>query len=217
MKLRIGETEKLASKTGFEEKYVLQLEFENINIKCGILEFIPKTLAFADYLEILHTNISRELTEAIVFHFGDMEPELKENMKQLLYDWIKEQSLFSNGGVDVKPIFPFYQVDFSYNILKRTRRELREDNPETCEEYEWISYVKKVYQKLIEKMEDEEGEYEKIGITLNYSERFAEFPIVKTFFGKDELDIQKEIVDLVTTIFYGEDTGITQDTYIGGE
>lgn len=217
MKLRIGETEKLASKTGFEEKYVLQLEFENINIKCGILEFIPKTLAFADYLEILHTNISRELTEAIVFHFGDMEPELKENMKQLLYDWIKEQSLFSNGGVDVKPIFPFYQVDFSYNILKRTRRELREDNPETCEEHEWISYVKKVYQKLIEKMEDEEGEYEKIGITLNYSERFAEFPIVKTFFGKDELDIQKEIVDLVTTIFYGEDTGITQDTYIGGE
>lgn len=217
MKLRIGETENLISKTGVKEKYVLQLEFENINIKCGILEFIPKTLSFSEYLEMLYDFLSQALADAVVDKLGAIDPKEKKKIRQDFRSWIKKKSFFAGDKKDVAPVFPFYQVDFAYNILKRTRRELIEDNPETCEKYEWISYVQKAYQKLIEKMEDEEGEYEKIRIELGYAKRFSEFPIVKAILGKGDLPIQKEIVDLVTTIFYGEDTGITSDTYIEGE
>lgn len=217
MKLRIGETENLISKTGVKEKYVLQLEFENINIKCGILEFIPKTLSFSEYLEMLYDFLSQALADAVVDKLGAINPKEKKKIRQDFRSWIKKKSFFAGDKKDVAPVFPFYQVDFAYNILKRTRRELIEDNPETCEKYEWISYVQKAYQKLIEKMEDEEKEYEKIRIELGYAKRFAEFPIVKAILRKGDLPIQKEIVDLVTTIFYGEDTGITSDTYIEGE
>lgn len=217
LRLHIGEVENVASKTGVEEKYILQLEFENINIKCGILEFIPKTLSFSEYLEMFYDSLSQMLTDAVVDKLGTIAPGEKKKIRQSFRSWIKKKSLFASSKKDIVLIFPFYQVDFAYNILKRTRRELIEDNPETCEKYEWISYVKKVYQKLIEKMEDEEREYEKIGIKLDYSERFAKFPIVKTILEEELLPIHEEIVDLVTTIFYGEDTGITPDTYIEGE
>lgn len=229
IKLHIGVVENVASKTEDEEKYVLQLEFknmnikygisefENINIKCGILEFIPKTLAFSEYQEMFYDFLSQTLTDAVVDKLGAIATEEKKKIRQDFRSWIKKKSFFARNKKDIAPIFPFYQVDFAYNILKRTRRELIEDNPETCEKYEWISYVKKVYKKLIEKMEDEEKEYKDIGIELNYSERFAEFPIVKALLGKGELPIQKEIVDLATGLFYGEDTGITSDTYIEGE
>ena len=232
MKLDIGEVKNVASKTEDEEKYVLQLEFnnvnikygisefENINIKCGILEFIPKTLAFSEYQEMLYDFLSQTLTDAVVEKLGAIAPEEKKMIRQDFRSWIKKKSFFARDKKDVALIFPFYQVDFAYNVLKRTRRELIEDNPETCEEYEWISYLQKVYQKLIEKIEDEEREYEKIGIKLDYSKRFAEFPMVKATLGnleKGEQPIQKEIVDLATTLFYGEDTGITQGTYVEGE
>lgn len=215
LRLQIGEVKNVASKTEVEEKYVLQLEFETI--KCSILEFIPKTLSFSEYLEMFYDSLSQMLTDAVADKLGAIAPEEKKKMRKSFRSWIKNKSFFARDKKDVAPIFPFYQVDFAYNILKRTRRELIEDNPETCEKYEWISYVKKVYQKLIEKMEDEEREYEKIGIKLNYSERFAKFPIVKAILEKGELPIQKEIVDLATSLFYGEDTGVTPDTYIEGE
>lgn len=215
LRLHIGVVENVVSKTEVEEKYVLQLEFETI--KCSILEFIPKTLSFSEYLKIFYDSLSQMLTDAVVEKLGAIAPEEKKMIRQDFRSWIKKKSFFVRDKKDVVPVFPFYQVDFAYNVLKRTRRELIEDNPETCEEYEWISYVQKVYQKLIEKIEDEEREYEKIGIKLDYSKRFAEFPIVRAILGKGDLPIQKEIVDLATTLFYGDDTGIMPDTYIEGE
>ncbi len=216
IQLKIDKGENSARKSP-EEKYVLQLEFENMKFHRGILEFIPRTLDFPDYLGKFHHFLSRELTNAVSGKLGDITPEIKRKMVNSFYNWIRKQSIFPNNGREIKVIFPFYQMDFSYNVLKRTRRELREDNPETCERYEWLSYVRKAYRKLIEKMKDEEKEYRKIGVYLEYSGRFANFPIVKAILGEGELPIQREIVDLVTTIFYGEDTGIMPDTYIEGE
>lgn len=217
MKLHIGETENLTSKTETEEKYVLQLEFENVKIRCGILEFLPKTLSFSEYLEMLYDFLSQTLTDAILDKLGATTLEEKEEIRQDFRSWIKKESFFAESKKDLDPIFPFYQVDFAYNVFKRTRRELIEDNPETCEKYEWILYLKKAYKKLIEKIQDEEREYKKIGIELDYSKRFSQFPIVRAILNEGEMSFQKEIVDLATALFYGEDTGITQDTYIDGE
>ena len=196
----------------------MRLKFEHENLYCGILEFIPKTLDFPEYLEILHTSLNRELTETIAAYLGDISPDIKKKIKNSFQSWIKKQSIFVNDRKTIRPIFPFYQIDFSYNVLKRARRELLEENSTVCEMHEWFSYVKKVYKKIIEKMKEEERAYEEIGIKMHYSERFAQFPIVKEIIANGgDSNIHGKIKEYLLDMFYREDESFFPPVYIEEE
>lgn len=211
--LHIDEAAKAAGKE-IDEEYVLQIGFTNVEVRFGIFEFIPRTLFFSEYLEILHKCLSQELTNAIVNRFGNKALEKKQKVEDHIASWVEQKSLFLDKKNRNKPIFPFYQVDYSYNVIKRARRELIEKNPHICERQEWLFYLKGAYQKVIEKMEEEEKEYRKLGIELDYSERFSQFPIVNMAIGEEMDQINEEIVDLVTTIFCREDERNLPDTYV---
>ena len=198
--------------------YVLQLKFENINVSGSILEMIPKTLVLKEYLAMLHRKISQKLTEALISNLGLLDTEMQGHVNKELLEQVEKSSMIK--GKETRPIFPFYQVDYAYNILKRTRRELQEDNPETCDKHEWLDYLKKAYEKLIDKMKEEEGKeegYGKIGVNLDYSERFSKFYFVWLSLNDQVKEqINKEIVDIVHQIFYGE-TGAIATVYAEGE
>lgn len=198
--------------------YVLQLKFENINVSGSILEMIPKTLVLKEYLAMLHRKISQKLTEALISNLGLLDTEMQGYVNKKLLEQVEKSSMIK--GKETRPIFPFYQVDYAYNILKRTRRELQEDNPETCDKHEWLDYLKKAYEKLIDKMKEEEGKeegYGKIGVNLDYSERFSKFYFVWLSLNDQVKEqINKEIVDIVHQIFYGE-TGAIATVYAEGE
>lgn len=198
-----------------KDRYVLQLKFENINVSCSILEMIPKTLILKEYLGMLHRKISQKLTEALIPNLGQMDAEVQDGINRNLLNWIEKNSMIKEKGT--RPIFPFYQIDYAYNILKRTRRELLEENPETCDEHEWLDYLRKAYEKLIDKMEEEEAGYAEIGVTMDYSERFSDFYFVQLLLNDQVKDqINKEIVDLVHQIFYGETEAVAR-VYAEGE
>ena len=107
--------------TGGTDGYVLQLRFENINVSCSILEMIPKTLVLKEYLAMLHRKISQKLTESLSSNLGHLDTEIQERVNKNLLNWIEKSSMIKEK--ETRPIFPFYQVDYAYNILKRTRRE----------------------------------------------------------------------------------------------
>lgn len=216
--LTIAQGKNIAKKDVGEKQHVLRLKFEHENLYCGILEFIPKTLDFPEYLEILHTSLNRELTETIAAYLGDISPDIKKKIKNSFQSWIKKQSIFVNDRKTIRPIFPFYQIDFSYNVLKRARRELLEENSTVCEKNEWFSYVKKVYKKIIEKMKEEERAYEEIGIKMHYSERFAQFPIVKEIIANGgDSNIHGKIKEYLLDMFYREDESFFPPVYIEEE
>ena len=216
--LTIAQGKNIAKKDVGEKQHVLRLKFEHENLYCGILEFIPKTLDFPEYLEILHTSLNRELTETIAAYLGDISPDIKKKIKNSFQSWIKKQSIFVNDRKTIRPIFPFYQIDFSYNVLKRARRELLEENSTVCEMHEWFSYVKKVYKKIIEKMKEEERAYEEIGIEMHYSERFAQFPIVKEIIANGgDSNIHGKIKEYLLDMFYREDESFFPPVYIEEE
>lgn len=185
------------------EKYVLQMSFINVTVRAGLFEMIPKTLDFSMYLSSLHEMLSVLLAEALLSMFGNLNVVEKGFAEDTIKSWFENMSMFSKR--DIRPIFPFYQVDYSYNIMKRTRRELLQGNPTTCGRSEWLDYVKKMYDKLIENMKKEEEDYQELGITLDYSKRFAEFPMIKQIREETtEMSFNPVILDLVKTIFCGD-------------
>ena len=93
-----------------------------------------------------------------------------------------------------------------------------EENSTVCEKNEWFSYVKKVYKKIIEKMKEEERAYEEIGIKMHYSERFAQFPIVKEIIANGgDSNIHGKIKEYLLDMFYREDESFFPPVYIEEE
>lgn len=188
----------------YQERYVLQAQIDNET--WSIWEFIPKTLDFHGYLKKLHENLSVALCELFADRLGFQAVELKKENQKIIFEWIKGKSLFQ-GEADESlnhSVFPFYQVDMAYNVLKRARRELLAENPEFCDRMELFSYMKSAYKKVEEKLKEEESEYEKLGIELKYAERFSTFPFVKMMVdGTYKNKVSQGILDCLQTILWG--------------
>lgn len=187
-----------------QEGYILQVVINNE--VWSIWEFIPKTLNFSDYLKKLHKNLSIALSKLIAEKLGFQAVDLKKENEKRILQWINQESLFKKEKKSSlnRPVFPFYQVDMAYNVLKRARRELLAENPEFCDRMELFSYMKSAYKKVEEKLKEEESEYKKLGIELKYAERFSTFPFVKMMVDdtyKNKVSVG--ILDCLQTILWG--------------
>ena len=139
----------------------------------------------------------------------------KKKIEDLVTAEIEKESMFipylQNCSDARRPVFPFYQLDLAYNVFKRTRCKLREENPTVCNVEEVFSYIKKAYEMLIKNMKEEDEKYNKIGIEIKYADRLKNFPFIKIFLEKESFDkINSEIKELLLNILWIDDT----DTYI---
>lgn len=190
----------------YQERYVLQMTIDNEI--WSIWEFIPKTLEFPNYLDRLHENLSTVLSELIAGRLGfkSKNSDFKEENREKILQWIKAKSLFKEETDEAlnRPVFPFYQIDMAYNVLKRARRELLAENPEFCDRMELFSYMKSAYKKVEEKLKEEESEYKKLGIELKYAERFSTFPFVRMMVDDTYKNkVSQGILDCLQTILWG--------------
>lgn len=208
---------------GKERKIFLQIDFSGVEMCVGIWEFIPKTLELVNYVNWIHEKLAEEFCGVIFSYKERLKAENKETVRKEILQYIKSESMFSeyleNSSYNVRSVVPFYELDFAYNVFKRARRELREENPKTCDRDEMFFYIRKAYRKLIEKMEEEEGEYAKIDINLDYSWRLKEFPLIQILlneeaFAKIHGNIKKT---LVNTLWGSENVSNPDDVYVGGE
>lgn len=187
-----------------QKGHILQVVIDNEI--WSIWEFIPKTLDFPAYLEKLHENLSIAMSELIAGRLGFKAVALKGENQEETFSWVKGQSLFKEETEESlnRPVFPFYQVDMAYNVLKRARRELLAENPEFCDRMELFSYMKSAYKKVEEKLKEEESEYKKLGIELKYAERFSTFPFVRMMVDDTYKNkVSQGILDCLQTILWG--------------
>lgn len=121
--------------------------------------------------------------------------------------------------------FPFYNLDMSYNIMKRVLRKMKDGGK--IEEYEQIgNYFRKAYGYIIEELNKEGEYYEKMkkGGEDKDDEGFAELakrfiscPFIR-YFGfccetKTEVP-NKELDNLLSTVLKSIDTNVGIDSQI---
>ena len=118
--------------------------------------------------------------DAISCYFKDEIADV-ETIIQSLKNALEEQSLKTEyekweddfGGPSMP--LPLWWFDFTYNILKRTRRILKKKNPlEVTADTPMYRYTKKVYECLLELIKNQQDFYNKAGIRKSESADNAE-------------------------------------------
>ena len=169
--------------TASDEEF-LQVTGNNVEVIQDILGFVEKTIDYEEKYTDTQNMLADMLSEAIIRYGNKLEGKRINNKKDeeirnAVRVKVKELSIHS--VITWKPqgscAFPYYDVDFSYNVIKRARAELRSSNPAGISEKECYSYLKKAYAKIGELLEREKLAY--VGTQYFYDEDYRSCPFVE--------------------------------------
>ncbi len=191
--------------------------------------FIGKEIAVMARKELLD-DLCRNIKECITKFAEENSNEMQESDLAVLDHAIQEgrkESIWHEHDERHNNIiyFPFYNLDMSYNIMKRVLRKMKDGGK--IEEYEQIgNYFRKAYGYIIEELNKEGEYYEKMkkGGEDKDDEGFAELakrfiscPFIR-YFGfccetKTEVP-NKELDNLLSTVLKSIDTNVGIDSQI---
>ncbi len=105
-----------------------------------------------------------------------------EPVKKAIYNFEKT-SLFAEG-VSAEMALPLYNLDLSYNVLKRVRRKCRKEFSTLVEINNVLDMISKIYDFIEKELWHEEEQYNKIMQSENkfkYKDIFINDPYIKKF------------------------------------
>lgn len=163
------------------EDAVMEMQLKDQPMVFSIWEFLRKTISLDDFLDSFHEKLGDEMSEAICKYMKWSNNDVKESLRSIITKWIKELSLFRNYRKDdvEEEVFPFYDLDMAYNVIKRARRDLLEENRTVKLGEDLLPYVGKVYEMIEKYLRDEDKKYkEDADIETDFAGDFASFPMV---------------------------------------
>lgn len=149
-----------------------------------IFGFVKKSIDYQEWRD----KIGKQLIEAFieqaeVISGQKAEAEtLTEPVKKAIYNFEKT-SLFAEG-VSTEMALPLYNLDLSYNVLKRVRRKCRKEFSTLVEINNVLDMISKIYDLIEKELWHEEEQYNKIMQSENkfkYKEIFINDPYIKKF------------------------------------
>lgn len=161
----------------------------NENVEFDILGFIRKSVDWKRKVDSLHLKL-----QSMIISFITTVLDIKISVHEYnifvskVRNTIEQDSILNKEWKheDISA-FPFYNLDLSYNVLKRVRRNLKESNKENIYPCECYEYVKKVYSTIGAELESEDKAFESIGLNSRYGEIFTSFPFVSIFLRAKEV------------------------------
>lgn len=184
----------------------MSFELKNQPVVFDILGFVMKSIEWNKKHDIFCERLVNTIVEKLVFACRNMDLQiqdrdgLEEELKAtFLYMIIPQVEWKEASGA-----FPFYELDLAYNVIKRARKELIEENSQNITSGQCLDAVKKVYEKIIGVLKREEGEYEKLGIELDYSSKMKSFPFVNMICTADS-ELKRVMGKKIEQLLYFED------------
>ncbi len=191
-----------------------------------ILNFIQKSIDISQENEKFYENLALELTRAVVSYIDERKllklntlGHVQDTFHKIFYEYVRTESLFRRKYAMIDIAFPFYDFDLAYNVLKRTRRELKEDNPETIDWSMGLKYIRNAYMKMYDVLMREDAKYGEIGVNVNYAEKLISYPFIEAILNSVKKlgdDFEKQLCKNLKDICYIS-TIFTDDTPEGAE
>lgn len=162
-----------------KDENCLVVGVRNEQVEFDMLGFIRKSVDWENNVNKLHIKLEKAIGE-LVYEIWDnqigrfMDAHIKSTIDEnsfLNHEWIKS---------DISA-FPFYNLDLSYNVLKRARRNLKEKNAQEIDSEHCFDYLKRVYLEIDSELDSEDRSFKDIGIESSLSNNFREFPFIKAF------------------------------------
>lgn len=173
------------------------------NIKLDMMSFVVKSMDYKENYNALVTNI-----KAILLEIGKYVCPEEEYNAEELETFIKDELLVDKADVDKtsEVAFPFYNLDFSYNVCKRLRKELKDKaSPDGL----W-SAMKVYYGKIEELLREEQEKYKEAGIgELPYYKLYVENPDIKVILTKEiDTKVMRQVENILQKIVTKSDVGM---------
>ena len=162
----------------------LQISGQGKPVTWDIMAFVPKSLDYVFQKKRLQDNIRNVLVTSImnVVSPEDSEKVSKTSIISAVNEAIKEKSMFSDGENNYKKYkvaYPFYDLDMSYNIWKRVRRQ-----PQVVQGDGIYDAIRACYKNIEECLEQEESFYAKMPDgekAFGYLDDFKKSPYINKF------------------------------------
>lgn len=183
--MRIGQQE-----VSTKKNTCLAVEGKDNTYKWDVMGFVEKTLDYEEVFEENINNITSSLANAIIQYWENNSntkvlSSKEKKIQELIHRKVKEQSIFNSKVIGWKTsqvaAFPFYDVDLSYNVIKRVRRELMKENPHRISYEKSYEYLCKLYNKIGDLLKDQEEFYNQLGLDFQYYDSFINCPYIKAF------------------------------------
>ena len=173
------------------------------NIKLDMMSFVVKSMDYKENYNALVTNI-----KAILLEIGKYVCPEEEYNEEELETFIKDELLVDKADVDKtsEVAFPFYNLDFSYNVCKRLRKELKDKaSPDGL-----LSAMKVYYGKIEELLREEQEKYKEAGIgELPYYKLYVENPDIKVILTKEiDTKVMRQVENILQKIVTKSDVGM---------
>lgn len=119
---------------------------------------------------------------------GQLEKAIGEEVESQIADYIKEASIWrkeksgrdNNCIIDRRDVFPFYNFDMSYNVLKRVRRRMKKSG--SVLQRSLYSHVQKIYGCIAYELYREDMFYfPNVTDPHCFSQRFLNDPFIRAF------------------------------------
>lgn len=161
------------------------------SVNLDMMSFAVKAIEYKECQEALINNIKEVLIE-ILKHVNFNSIDIK-NID--IEGFIKEKLPFRYVNKKNKDLyFPFYDLDLSYNVLKRVRNEFKNtSNPAP----DLSTAMRRFYGKIAELLENEDKKYLDLGIeNPKFRDKYLACPFVKAVLDVKNLDMVKAINNL---------------------
>lgn len=148
-----------------------------------ILSFIRKSIDYDEWRENIGCKIQDGLIEYAKETAGYNTEENKNNKIEAAIEKLKATSIFQNDKKEYPMALPLYNLDLSYNVLKRVRRSCMEALSVSCTSGAVIERINTIYDCIEEELEKNEKKYKEINDDLEflYTRNFKEDPYIKKF------------------------------------
>lgn len=160
----------------------------------SILNFVVNSMNAISLLEKVEENLIECLAKkySIYTSKGELHKNLKKLIKKYSLKTQYENWEETYGKYSVP--LPLYWVDFTYNILKRTKRSMSNEFLVSKNIDDAFLCIQKVFESIQKQLEEQESFY---GEDYQLVKRFTTCPVVDYFLGKNalgEIDEKKEFI-----------------------
>ncbi len=184
------ETEDILQMNIDEDKIFEEVEYLSVTgtgkpITLDIMAFVLRSLDYESHKKSIQQTIVEIITDAVSNYLTVAETKkLKQTTKNLIRDLVAERSLFTqqiSSEISYECAFPFYDLDLSYNLWKRTRKTFF--NKFVKEDI--FKAIRACFQYIKKLLKDEASFYQTLtdGPGFAYEKNFSDCPYVKFILG----------------------------------
>ena len=172
-----------------------------------ILGFVKKSIDYQEWRE----RIGKQLIEAFIeqakeISFYKFETDTMMDSIKKAIDNFENTSLFAEN-ISTEMALPLYNLDLSYNMLKRVRRKCRKEFSMPVEINNVLDMISKIYDFIEEELKHEEDRYNDImqkNDEFKYKEIFMKDPyIVKFRKLASDTSIKPDFLKHMKTLYLG--------------